>query len=178
MNLGLSRYHIGVIVIYILLIPGLLFLTQKDLTYDLTSNNLVPVTVITLAAITVFLFFLLSKSKVTLPKVSQVILAVMYGLLFALPEEILFRAFIQDYLQISLNNLGVAVFLSALIYGIAHVLNGAKSFALFDLNWQLMGLTFLAGIPLGLLFALTGSLLIPTALHAFFVAGLQLSRRN
>ena len=71
----------------------------------------------------------------------------------------------MQHLEVSM-----AIIAAALIFGFAHLANGAKSWKPSECNWELARTTFLAGIPLGLLYAVTGSLLLPTILHAILLA--------
>lgn len=104
------------------------------------------------------------KSQVTFSTVFQII---GYAIIIALPEEIIFRGIVQGYLQSKAGAL-TAILLSALIFGLAHLPNGAKGWKLQEWNWRLMFLACLGGLPLGLIFLLTNSLLIPTILHGLF----------
>jgi membrane protease YdiL (CAAX protease family) len=74
------------------------------------------------------------------------------------------------------NSLIFAIILAASIYGCAHLLNGAKGLGIKKLNWKFAKLTFLLGLPFGIIFAITNSLLIPSLLHAFLVFFMCLTR--
>ena len=73
-------------------------------------------------------------------------------------EETLFRGFLLHYLHVlpfSLN-LTLALLLSAIIFGLGHLYQGAGGAAS----------TVVGGLLFGLLFLLTGNLLLPMLLHA------------
>ena len=171
--LGLSRYGLGVVALYALLIPFFVVFMRGRLRYDIMRANLALV--IAVFIFTLLVFFALLAWRMGRPSLhpSRMLLAVVYGLLFALPEEILFRGMVQGSLQAHLASVPLVILLSSFIFGIAHLPNGAKSIGPRGWNWGFAGLTFLGGFPLGLLFVLTGSLLTPTVLHAMLVAGLQ-----
>jgi len=88
--------------------------------------------------------------------------------LIALPEEIIFRGFIQRYLQSNISNISVVIFLSSIIFGLAHIPNGARGFLPKQWNWKLVVMSFVAGFYLGFAYFLTGSLVVPIILHALF----------
>jgi membrane protease YdiL (CAAX protease family) len=73
-------------------------------------------------------------------------------------EEILFRGFLLHYLHASPWTMGltVALLLSCVIFGLQHLYQGPAGAAS----------TVVIGFLFGLLFLLTGNLLLPIALHA------------
>jgi uncharacterized protein len=91
--------------------------------------------------------------------------ALAHAALIAIPEEILFRGLIQGGLQPFIPSLPLLVLGSSLIFGLAHLPNGAWGWRIRQWNWNFARVAFLVGLPLGLLYALTGSLLAPTLLH-------------
>jgi membrane protease YdiL (CAAX protease family) len=176
-NFGISQYGVGVIILYLVLIPFLVEVKRVPLRYDLTSEHIFPVALLFFASLAVFSFFLLENATGSLWKFTKIPPAFFWGVVFAVPEEILFRGFIQMGLQTVFDNVVIAILLSSFIFGLAHLPNGANGWRINDWSWKFAGLAFFGGLPLGLLFALTGSLLLPTALHAFFVTCLRLSTR-
>jgi membrane protease YdiL (CAAX protease family) len=80
------------------------------------------------------------------------------GITAGVCEEILFRGFLLRYLHTYpwQLNLTLALLLSAIIFGAQHLYQGAKGVAS----------TTVAGVFFGLLFLLSGSLLLPILLHA------------
>lgn len=97
-----------------------------------------------------------------------------YAFLFAIPEEIIFRGVIVNFLQSYTTNLMIVVGLSSIFYGLAHLPNSAKSWNPKDWNWKFTMLTLFIGIPLGLLFLSTGSLLYPILLHVLLLVLFQI----
>ena len=103
-----------------------------------------------------------------------ILLTIGYSVVFALPEEIIFRGIIAKNLSSLLQSIFLAVIFSALIFGAAHLLNGAAGlWPPAGWDWSLAGMTAVAGIFLGILYFSTGSLVLPIALHALFIIGNQ-----
>ncbi len=169
-----SKYKIFIVGLYVILFPLFFIFTPHALRYDFSTVNL-PLLVLLVAG-TVLAFYLLNlffgfyQIEWRHPTFSESIWRVVYAVLFAVPEEIIFRGIVQGALQNSLSNVVLIVFISSAVFGLAHVPNGAGGLHITDWNWQFAAITFLAGLPLGLTFALTGSLLVPTLLHALFLA--------
>jgi membrane protease YdiL (CAAX protease family) len=99
----------------------------------------------------------------------KIIFTIFYAVLFAVPEEIIFRGLVQGTLATIIENTAITVIISSLIFGLAHLPNGANSLHLKDWNWKFCIIACLAGLPLGIAFAITGSLFIPTLLHVLFL---------
>jgi len=87
------------------------------------------------------------------------------SLVIALPEEFLFRGIIQNYLKNILANTWLAVGVTSLIFGAAHLNNGACSWHVADWNWAYAGLAAIAGGGYGWVFLKTRSILFPIVLH-------------
>ena len=83
---------------------------------------------------------------------------ILIGLTAGICEEILFRGFLLRYLNTSPwhLNLRLALLVSSLIFGLQHLYQGAKGVIA----------TTVLGALFGLLFLLSGSLLLPMILHA------------
>ncbi len=83
---------------------------------------------------------------------------VLIGLTAGICEEVLFRGFLLHYLHTSpwQLDLTLALLVSSLIFGLQHLYQGAKGVIA----------TTLLGALFGLLFLLSGSLLLPMILHA------------
>ncbi len=172
---NLSSYHRTVIAIYVVALSFTIFLFPEILHYNFSFNNIgiaISTFIITLVIFLAGLFW--KEGILRIPKdISSLCLAFVYAALFAIPEEILFRGIIQNFLQAHLDSF-LAIFISSLIFGLAHLLNGARSFHPGDWSWRFSFLVFLTGFPLGMLYHFTGSLLLPTLLHLALVMGLQL----
>jgi membrane protease YdiL (CAAX protease family) len=166
----ISKYSLGIIIVYLGITPFLYLFVQRGSYYIVTSLTLC----FSLSAFVTTFLFLMYKIKVGHSKATQAFWVVVYGLLFAFPEEILFRGIVQGFLQKSLNNSASIILLSSLVFGVAHLPNGAKSINPKDWNWRFFVLTFGGGLLLGLSFLVTGSLFIPTVLHMVFLVLLQL----
>jgi len=90
----------------------------------------------------------------------------------ALPEEILFRALIQNCLMQKLGAKTGTLLLAALIFGCAHLNNGPQPLP----NWRYMMLATVAGFAYGKVFEKSSSIfasamlhaLVDTAKHSFF----------
>jgi membrane protease YdiL (CAAX protease family) len=92
--------------------------------------------------------------------------------MFAIPEEILFRGFVQTQIGDYYNST-ITVLVASLVFGLAHLFNAAKGITPSKWNWNLIALATIGGIPLGSLFIITESLFYPIILHALFLIGLQ-----
>jgi len=80
----------------------------------------------------------------------------------ALPEEILFRALIQNFLMQKRGSSNRILFLSAFIFGCAHLNNGPGPLP----NWRYMAIATIAGIAYGKVFQKTSTVFSPAILHA------------
>jgi membrane protease YdiL (CAAX protease family) len=82
----------------------------------------------------------------------------------ALPEEILFRSLIQNWITQRLPSAHAAwgIVLGALVFGSAHLNNGPFAFP----NWRYMILATLAGLLFGTVFARSTSVVASALLHA------------
>jgi len=78
------------------------------------------------------------------------------SLLAGLGEELLFRGVMQPALQMATGGLG-GLILASLLFGMAHWLNAAY-----------VAFAFLMGLYLGLLYWLTGNLVIPIIVHGAY----------
>jgi membrane protease YdiL (CAAX protease family) len=171
--LDISKYKLLIIGLYVFIFPLFFIFTPNVLNYNFSTIYLEKVLSIIvstfLGSYLLHIFFHFRKIKWQKLKFSQIILIFIYALLFAIPEEIIFRGIIQNFLQNYLDNIVVAIIISSGIFGLAHLPNGGKGLHPKDWNWRFAVVTFLAGLPLSVIFAITGSLLIPTLLHAFFL---------
>jgi membrane protease YdiL (CAAX protease family) len=80
----------------------------------------------------------------------------------ALPEEILFRALIQNWIMQKFGFTWKSLFVAAVIFGAAHLNNDPGGFP----NWRYMILATIAGVVYGKVFHETTTILSPAALHA------------
>lgn len=79
----------------------------------------------------------------------------------ALPEEILFRALIQNMLMQRLGESARTLILASLIFGAAHLDNGPQALP----NWRYMILATIAGYAYGKVFQKSSTILSSAALH-------------
>ena len=168
----MRKYSLGVIALYVLLTPLFIF-SQSKISYDFSYQNLPLVSIIFLFSFFSFLSFSIVKASGLRIKSSGVVWAILYGLVIAVPEEIIFRGIIQNFFQAYMGII-FSILLSSVIFGLVHLPNGAKSFRPSGWNLKLAEFAFVAGLPLGLIFYLTNSLLLPTVLHTLFVVCMQL----
>ena len=169
-SLHLSKYTISIVVIYLFISIYFFFFTKRASSLFVFSGKdflLLP-PILLCALVSLFLVNkLLRFGDVSFNRksLSQVLLIIFYyGLLIALPEELIFRGFVQQNLHSYLGG-GMAIILSAAIFGFAHVFNGARSLEGKDWNWKLVAMSFVAGLFLGFAYFLTGSLIVPIVLH-------------
>jgi len=171
--LDISKYKLWVIGLYIIIFPLFFVFTPNALHYNFSNSHFCQVLLIIgatfLGSYLLNLFFHFRKIMWQKLELSQIVLVVIYALLFAVPEEIIFRGIAQNFLQNSLDSVMIVIIISSGIFGLAHLPNGGKGSHPKDWNWRFAVVTFLAGLPLSTIFAITGSLLIPTLLHAFFL---------
>jgi membrane protease YdiL (CAAX protease family) len=80
----------------------------------------------------------------------------------ALPEEILFRGLIQNWLMQRFGTTVWTLLAASVIFGSAHLNNGPGP----PPNWRYMLLATIAGFAYGRVFQKTGSVLSPALLHA------------
>jgi membrane protease YdiL (CAAX protease family) len=81
----------------------------------------------------------------------------------ALPEEILFRSLIQNWItqRLPSDNAAWGIVLGAMVFGAAHLNNGPFAFP----NWRYMVLATLAGLLFGTVFARSSSVIASALLH-------------
>lgn len=84
----------------------------------------------------------------------------------ALSEEFLFRGIIQNFLNNSLKDQTISWILASLLFGSAHLNNGATSLYPSGWNWEYALMASIAGLAYGWVFRRTSSLLYPMLLHA------------
>jgi membrane protease YdiL (CAAX protease family) len=82
-------------------------------------------------------------------------------LVTSVPEELLFRGLLQNFLQQLIRKPMISLGLSAILFGAAHLNVGASP------DWRLVLLATLAGIFYGWLYRMTGALMAPALAHTF-----------
>jgi membrane protease YdiL (CAAX protease family) len=170
---GVSRYHIVVGAIYIL-VTAAFFAFMAHPVRLFVWHNKDAVLLFELALGCFASLFILNRTigfgRLAFHKrsIAETLLVAAYALAFAVPEEIIFRWAIQGAL-VGFVSTAAAIVLSSLAYAYAHILNGARSLRPADWNWKLVYMTFVAGIFLGIACASTGSLMMPIILHALII---------
>jgi membrane protease YdiL (CAAX protease family) len=99
-----------------------------------------------------------------LPTVGAGRMAAAVGLIFvatALPEEILFRSLIQNFIVQRWGESGRTLFVASLIFGCAHLNNGPQPLP----NWRYMILATIAGVAYGKVFQKSTSVTSSAVLH-------------
>ena len=91
---------------------------------------------------------------------SQVLLSA-FGIFFliAIPEELLFRGIIQNFLEKTLRKPTLALIVTSLVFGAAHLNNGPKP------DWRYFLLASLAGLFYGNTYQRTRGLMAPAFVH-------------
>lgn len=79
--------------------------------------------------------------------------------LIAIPEELLFRGIIQNFLEKTLRKPALALIVTSLVFGAAHLNNGPKP------DWRYFLLASLAGLFYGNAYQRTRSLMAPAFVH-------------
>ena len=178
----ITRYKFFIIALYAVLFPLFFVLTPHLLQYDLSAVNIAQTLYFFTG--TFFVFYLLDSlfkyRKIGWQKASavHVVLVSVYALVFAIPEEIIFRGIIQGFIQDRIGNPFLIILISSAVFGLAHLANGAKGLSPKKWNWTLALVVFLAGFPLGLNYYFTQDLLIPTLLHVSFIMFLRLFTKD
>jgi membrane protease YdiL (CAAX protease family) len=88
-----------------------------------------------------------------------------FGLIFvatALPEEILFRSLIQNWLMQKFGSTTGVLIVASVIFGCAHLNNGPQPLP----NWRYMILATIAGLAYGKVFQRASSAMASMTLHA------------
>lgn len=174
-----STYHIVIISLYICFCTYLFLSIDGSISYYSFENGdlllLIPFTIF--SCITFYLinkligFGIFGINKVS---ILRFMLIIFYACIIAIPEEIIFRGFIQGYFQTTALGIYTAIIVSSVIFGMAHILNQATSFHPKDWNWKLVLMSTFAGLYLGLAYTITKSLIVPTILHILFIIGLKI----
>lgn len=178
-HLELSRYHLFIITLYVILCPLIFILTPLRPSFILTSNA-PQLTILLFLGILTSLYLLnpfLRFGRITFMPLKPVpfLWVLFYSTaLIALPEELIFRGVFQSLLQNKFPASPLVIILSALIFGTAHLLNRASSLNPRFYNWSLAVASFVVGIFLGIAFALTQSLAVPIILHGLTLLFLKL----
>lgn len=168
-----SRYKLFLIGLYAAIFPIFVIYKPDVLNYGIATSHLGSVLAIT--AVFLLVFYALNLKfkvrKIAWQKLSllQASLIFIYSASFAIPEEIIFRGLIQGAVQNVFNSTILIVLISSIIFGLAHLPNGSRGFRVKDWNWQFCAITFVAGIPLGIVFVETNNLFAPTLLHSLFL---------
>jgi len=81
-------------------------------------------------------------------------------LTIAVPEELLFRGLIQNFLQKTWNHSGRALVVTSVVFGLAHVNNGPQP------DWRYVLLATIAGFFYGRSYLQSGRLMAPALVHA------------
>lgn len=168
------KYYFVVIILYLISVPYLLWVFRENLNYKF-NLNILSLVVFLLTFIGSYIEVTRTKKKFNF-KLLKINL-ITFALLFAFSEEIIFRGVIQGYLQTHLNNFWLPILISSGIFALAHLFNPANV-STSRYNWNFVKDTFLVGIPLGLLFTITNSLLIPTILHFLLILLVRVFTRD
>jgi len=172
---GLSRYHRTILVGYLLLIILIAFLAPQRLTYSYSPADLWIFVLITCVTVglalllnTLFRLVSLTRRPTPFPQILCI------SLLFALPEEVLFRGILQAEIMSLSRSVWLGILCGTLLFGVAHLPNGATGVHPKKWNWLFAAAATVGGIPLALLFAFTHSLLFPSLLHVLYLIVSQL----
>jgi uncharacterized protein len=81
-------------------------------------------------------------------------------LTIAVPEELLFRGLIQNFLQKTWQRAFVALVVTSIVFGLAHLNNGPSP------DWRYAVLASIAGFFYGRAYLQSGGLMAPALVHA------------
>lgn len=119
-----------------------------------------------LAAIVIPLGFIMEFLHLGLDTKNFFLIAIAVFLLTALPEEFLFRGVIQNAFQRIITNQQLALIITSIIFGFAHLNNkGGKFWPPADWNWKYILMATIAGYAYGLLFMKSRSIWPSVGLH-------------
>lgn len=181
--LELSRYHLFVVTLYVIFCPLIFILTPLRPSFVLTGDALQLIAPLFLGILASLYILnpLLHFGRITFTplKPTQLLWVFFYStVLIALPEELIFRGVFQGLLQSNISITPLVILFSALIFGVAHLLNRAPSLNPRFYNWNLAIASFVVGIFLGIAFALTQSLAVPIILHSLTLLFLKIFVRE
>ena len=167
-----KKYTIAVIILYIILLPIFFVYHPQILKYDFNFKNFYYI--IFICAISILGLYLMIRKFIGISKntginLKTILAFFVYAIIIGAAEEIIFRGLIQGFLHSYFNSELTPILLSSFIFGIAHLPNSANGLHVKKWNWKLAIVACVGGLPLGTLFALTDSLLIPTILHSLFL---------
>ncbi len=170
---GLTSYQRKILILYALAVPLLLALFPYAVRYNFTKGDIVAaVAIIGAGLMALFVLNAVFRTRRIVWKrvsLSQIAIVCAYSILIAAAEEFIFRGLIQGELLAAIPSLA-AVFVSSLVFGIAHLPNDVRGWNIREWNWKFASIAFAAGIPMSLGFAVTESLIVPTMLHALLLA--------
>lgn len=133
--------------------------SPRDLLYPLIAFVLVAPVLIALGLALSF------TDPFHAPRASAVTLIARFFLILvatALPEEILFRSLIQNWLMQRFGATNAVLLASSWIFGVAHLNNGPA----LEPNWRYMIMAMIAGFAYGKVFQKASSVLSSATLHA------------
>lgn len=170
----ISKYHFVIIIAYLFITPITWYAKPGIFQYNFNSQNFSLVVAIIIFSLIGFWlyahYFHVKEIKINLHDVlSRIPFLILYALFFAIPEEIIFRGIIQNYFQTLFNNTQLVVLAASLTFGAVHLPNGAIGVNPTKWNWQFAVIAFLGGLVFGVIYILTGTLLVSTLLHALFL---------
>ena len=174
------KYYIIIISIYILVYFYFFLFTKNFLSYfTFQINDLMTFIIILICSLPILYianlhikYGELGFNKKNLKNIIPIIFYATF--LISIPEEIIFRGYIQSYLEnifssnMFLNFIG-PIFISSIIFGFAHIFNGAKGLKPKNWNYKLLQITFIIGIFLGIAYFQTNSLIVPIMLHTTYL---------
>lgn len=172
---GLTLYHRLVLLGYLFFVLYIVFFSPQILVFTLSLRDVyffaaVVVGTLVLAKGINAVIHLVTFRRSATPIFQVIVLS----LLFSFPEELLFRGVIQASFARFFSSTLLVILFSALLFGLAHLPNGATGFTPKKWNWVFAGIAGIGGLPLATLFAATHSLLFPTVLHFLFLFFAQL----
>lgn len=132
----------------------------KDITGIAAGFMVAAASLILLGQAIGFIPNFLVSSGVTFAMVIKRFVAVWLGV--ALPEEILFRSLIQNWLTQKFGNSNMVLLLAAIIFGLSHLNNGPQALP----NWRYAAIATVAGFIYGKVFQKTTSVCSSATLHA------------
>ena len=172
MKEGVDKWKMSFVIFYVLILVFVVFiytpsflgfsldLGAKELLLSLRNLIFLIVTVLPVAILLGLLSF---KPKLLNSK--RFLFLLPYITIVSIVEELIFRGFIQDRIIYFIHNSFYGVIVSALIFGLFHLPNGAKGKNYRLWNWKFVIITFIGGFFFGLTYLETNNIVYPIIIH-------------
>lgn len=104
-------------------------------------------------------------NKLSVTVVFLALLKLTVTIIAKMSEEFLFRGIIQNFLHKMWGSEWASLLVTSVLFGLAHLNNGATSSHIYGWNWKYAGFATVAGVGYGKIFNITPTILYVTLLH-------------